>query len=440
MADAATQHILPTQRNVDIALGMLHSYGCRCHEDGGACARCLVDRDNYRFASSLSKGAAIEWLTLQKEGAIAIPDSIRASHPDTTVIFQPLKALVRKAVSDDETSSIILCASDINGDCAVSDWTSMHSEMGRLIKKAVERGKSVTVMVEYHPELHASLVDKLPYIGLQDKFPDCTVKFISDMGPFKTALVTSSLSHVQHYFTDHNDALPLSDQWGDACSRLYSEGCSPVFAETDAPSYPAQSSEIIRQGIAVTSRFQVGKYFSEVIAPCTLRQEDIDTLSTLLQGKGVDVTFSDMYVNSALASLMLVHLIKEMRDLFGFTIRNLTLQLDSSKRKCQNYSWTDTTVISRNWDSAEKADEYTDGRCSNVLGVSPVHSTQDADHHRWLRLDLGDGRKVEIRPDHGISGGYRSYAQYADRNDLDDQVMVYRNNEDVLYYIIIKNR
>lgn len=424
----------------DIALRMLHGYVCRCHEDGGACARCLVDRDNYRFASSLSKGAAIEWLTLQKEGAIAIPDNIRASHPDAGVVFQPLKELVRKAISDDETSSVILCISDINGNCAVSEWTSIHSEMGRLIKKAVERGKSVTVMVEYHPELHTSLVDRIPYIGLQDKFPDCTIKFISDMGPLKTALVTSSASHVQHYFTDHDDALPLSDQWGDACSRLYSEDRSPVFAETAAPSYPAQSTEIIRQGIAVATRFCVGKYFSEVIAPSILRREDIDTLSTLLQRKDVDITFSDMYVNSALASLMLVHLIKEMRDLFGFTIRNLTLQLDSTKRKCQNYSWTDNTVISRNWDSAEKADEYTDALCSDVLGVSPVHSSQDADHHRWLRLDLGDGRKVEIRPDHGISGGYRSYAQYADRNDLDDQVMVYRNNEDVLYYIIIKNR
>jgi hypothetical protein len=316
----------------------------------------------------------------------------------------------------------------------------MQSEMGRLIKKAVERGKNVTVIVEYHPELHTSLVDRVPYIGLQDKFPDCTVKFVSDMGPLKTALITSSASHVQHYFTDHDDALPLSDQWGFACGRLFSDDREPVLIETVAPSYPAQSKEIIRQGIALASRFRVGKYFSEVVAPSVLRREDIDTLVALLQGNAVEITFSDMYVNSILASLMLVHLIKEMRDLFGFTIRSLTLQLDSTKRKCQNYSWTENTFISQNWESAEEADEFTDGLCSDVLGVSPIHSTQDASHHRWLRFDLGDGRRIEIRPDHGISGGYRSYAQYADRNVLDDQVMVYRNNEDILYYIIIKNR
>jgi len=424
----------------DIALRKLHEYSCRCHEDGGACARCLIDRDNYQFSAFLSKAAAMEWLTRQKERANEIPASIQASYPDARAVFQPLKTILSQAISDTETSSIFLCASDQNGDCSVSEWTSIHSEMGRFIKRAVERGVKVTILVEYHPELHVSLVDRIPYIGLMDKFPDCTVKFVSDMGPFKTALITSSAAHVQHYFTDHIDVLPFSERWGNDCSRLFADDHIPALNEIASPSYPSQSKEIIRQGVAVASRFRVGKYFSDVIAPGVLHREDIDTLDTLLRGKDVDITFSDMYVNSALASLMLVHLIKEMRDLFGFTVRSLTLQLDSPKRKCQNFSWTENTVISYNWDSAEKADEFTNRLCSEVLGVSPLHSTQDADHHRWLRLELENGRKIEIRPDHGISGGYRSYAQYADCDSLDGQVMVYRNNEDVLYYIIIKNR
>ena len=75
-----------------------------------------------------------------------------------------------------------------------------------------------------------------------------------------------------------------------------------------------------------------------------------------------------------------------------------------------------------------------------MLGITPTHSSQDADHHRWLRIETEDGGKVEIRPDHGISGGYHSYFHYVDLDNLDDQVMVFRNNEDVLYYIIIKSR
>ena len=424
----------------NIALRKLHEYSCRCHEDGGACARCLIDRENYRFSAFLSKSAAMEWLTLQKERANEVPASIRATHPDAGVVFQPLKTIVARAISNQETTDIVLCASDLNGDCAVSEWTSIHSEMGRFIKKAVERGVKVTIAIEYHPELHSSLVDRIPYLGLRDKFPDCTVKFVSDMGPLKTALISSSASHVLHYFTDHEDVLPFSEEWGNACSRLYAESQAPVLTEIDAPSYPVQSSEIIRQGLATASRFRVGQYFSEVIAKSVLRREDIDSLSSLLCGKNVDITFSDMYVNSALASLMLVYLIKEMRDLFGFSIKTLTLQLDSPRRRCQNYAFSDNSVINYNWENASDADAYTDELCENVLGITPTHSSQDADHHRWLRIETEDGGKVEIRPDHGISGGYHSYFHYVDLDNLDDQVMVFRNNEDVLYYIIIKSR
>ena len=422
----------------DIALRMLGEYSCKCHEDGGACTRCLVDRDNYREAEFLSKGAAMEWLAMQKERAIEVPAAIKVSHPDAAVIYHPLKGVAMQAISQQETSSISFFVSDLGGDCTLSEWTSIHSEMGRLIRKAIERGKEVTLLVEYHPELHTSLVDRLPYIGLQRMFPDCTVKFISDMGTLKTALVTHSASHAQHFFTDQRDALPFSDEWGSACNRLFADGRVPAYQEIPAPSYPLQAAEVIRQGMASVTQFPVGKYFSKVIAPCTLQGGDLNTLKGMLQGQRVDLSFSDMYVNSALASLMLVHLIKEMRDLFGFSIRSLTLQLDSPKRRCISPGFTSYSFINYNFPCAQEADSYTDDLCLNELGIQPVHSSQDANHHRWLRIQLPDGRKVEIRPDHGISGGYRSLETYMDRDYLDEQTLVYRNNEDVLYYVIIK--
>lgn len=423
----------------NIALRKLREYPCNCHEDGGACARCLVDRDNFRYSEFLSKAAALEWLTVQKERAIEVPEDIRSIHPEASVIYHPLKGLFSQAVSHSEISSIILCTSDLNGDCSITDWTSLHSEMGRLIKKAIERGKKVTIMVEYHPELHTALVDRIPYIGLKEKFADCTVKFVSDMGKLKTALITYSASHIQHYFTDQDNALPLSDQWGDTCCRLFADNQVAALNEIAEPTYPMQSSEIIRQGLSSASRFPVGKYFSEAIAPGVLHREDIDSVNTLLRGNHVVISFSDMYVNSALASMMLVYLIKELKDLFGFTIDRLSLQLDSPRRKCQNYAFSENSMISHNWDNVTDADAYTDELCFNVLGITPDHSTQDADHHRWLRIELADGRKVEIRPDHGISGGYHSYSQYMELDSLDEYTMVYRNNEDVLYYIIIRN-
>ena len=424
----------------NIALRKISGYPCNCHEDGGACARCLVDRDNYRYSEYLSKSDAIEWLTMQKERAIEVPLSVRESHPEAIVIYQPLKSLVSRAIAQQEVSSLTLFVSDQNGEYTITDWTSIQSEMGRLVNRAIERGKTVTIVVEYHPELHTSLVDRVPFIALQEKFPDCKVSFVSDLGEIKSALILESSAKTQHFFTDQGDSLPFSNEWGNTCSHLFADSVAPMLQEIEAPSYPRQSSEIIRQGITSASRFQVGNYFSAAIAPGLLTREDIDTIEAMLRGQMVRISFSDMYMNSAMASLMLVYLIREMQDLFGFIIGDLTLQLDSPKRKCQNYLFSENSAINYNWESASDADNYTDTVCRNVLGVLPVHSSQNADHHRWLRIETTNGRKVEIRPDHGISGGYHSNSQYMDVDNLDDQVMIYKNNEDVLYYIVIKTQ
>ena len=127
-----------------------------------------------------------------------------------------------------------------------------------------------------------------------------------------------------------------------------------------------------------------------------------------------------------------------MKSLFGFSINNVTLQLDSPKRKCVNDRFNNWTPISMNFSCKEDADEYTDQLFQDVFDIDAEHSFNDADHHRWLRFETEDGGLVEIRPDHGISGGYKSDSKYMNLDSLSGSVSASRNNEDVLYYVIIK--
>ena len=53
--------------------------------------------------------------------------------------------------------------------------------MGKLINNAIVNSKKISLVVEYHPELHSSLSNKLPFINLKDKFPDCEVTLVKDM-------------------------------------------------------------------------------------------------------------------------------------------------------------------------------------------------------------------------------------------------------------------
>ena len=411
---------------------------CNCHVDGGACARCLVDRNNYRYASLLSKAKVLNWLNRQKNKALDLPSHVKTVSPSAKVVYQSLKDIVKQSIKDSETKRITLCVSDLSDDSAVTDWSSVRSEMGKYIYTAVSNGKTIALAIEYHPELHSSLPEKLPFINLKDKFPDCEVTLIKDMGELKTAIIVETDNKLRRYFTDKESALSFSNNWGKDCSHVFVDANPVTFSNQEEPTYVVSPSQVVREGLTQATTFQIRNYFSSAIAPYVLKQQDIDMLLQVLRGKHVDITFSDMYVNSALASLMLVYLIKEMQQLFSFTIDNITLQLDSPKRKCVNERFNDWTPIGMNFPCKEDADEYTDNLFVNVLDVAPEHSFNDADHHRWLKIETEDGGRVEIRPDHGISGGYKSDSKYMNLDSLNGSVSVVRNNEDVLYYVIIK--
>ena len=118
------------QEIFDIARKDLEETNCNCHVDGGACARCLVDRNNYRYSHLLSKAKVMDWLNRQKGKALDVPSSIKAISPSAKVVYQSLKDIFKQANNDSEVKKLTLCVSDESDDYAISDWSSVRSENG----------------------------------------------------------------------------------------------------------------------------------------------------------------------------------------------------------------------------------------------------------------------------------------------------------------------
>lgn len=421
------------QKIFDVARTALEDSPCKCEEDGGACTSCLIDRNNYRYSNKLSKAKALGCLQRQKHGAIKVPESIKNISSNATAVYQNIKTVANAAVASSETQEMAFFVSDNTGDYAISHWTSIKSEMGKLLKHAIENDVKVYIVVEYHPEYHTSSADMVPFIGLAEKFPDYEVKFVKDLGKTKTLLTVKTSDSYKRYFTNDENVMSFSNNWGKECHNLFVDTEEISLQTIPEPTYHVESHEIVRQGLTKATSFPVCNYFSQAIALSILEKSDIDELTNVLRGKRVHITFSDMYVNSALASLMLVYMIDEMRTLFGFSISTMMLQLDSPRRKCNNDRFNDYTQVSYNFPTKEEADRYTDDLIEDVLGVDADHSFADASHHRWLRITTSDGDVVEIRPDHGISGGWKTSSTYMNLDTLDGNVRVYKTGEDVLY-------
>jgi superfamily II DNA/RNA helicase/rubrerythrin len=427
------------QEIFDIARDNLEKAACNCQDEGGACTSCLIDRNSYRFANLLSKSKVLNWLHRQKGKKVEVPQEIRLKSPSAKVVYQSLHDIFKQAVDDSDVCNITLCVSDLTDDTVLSEWTSIRSEFGKLIARATNNGKKVNLLMEYHPELHHTLTERIPFIDLKLKLSNCDeVDLIKNMERIKTAIVVNKVDDTcLHYFTDQEDVLSFSSNWGKNCNRLFMDDTAFTYEKQDQPSYEEMPNQVVREGTTDITSFVVSNYFSKAIASI-LQPDDIDLMKDILFRKVVNITFSDMYVNSALSSLMLVYLIQEIKNLFGLTINNVTLQLDSPKRKCNNEHFNDWTYINLNFEKKEDADEYTNNLFKKVLDVEPDFSPNDADHHRWLKIETTEGGIVEIRPDHGISGGYKSDSKYMNLNTLNGSVLVTRNNEEVLYYIIIR--
>lgn len=424
---------------MDIARHLLADYSCRCEINGGACARCLVDRNNYRVADKLCKGLAMDWLERQKGKVVTVPTGIKKENPNAKIIYRSLYDIAKDATANPETTFLTFIVSDAMGDYAVTDWNSIRSDMGKLIGRAVDYGKHVSIIIEYHSELHTTAVEQMPFIDLSSKFPDCDIAFVNDLGATPTALIIESSHGTDRYLTDDKDLISFSNQWGKGREYVFFDNQSTHFETQQPPTLHEDATEILRQGETDATEMTVRHYFRDIIAKAALRQSDIDLLSDILKNRHVRISFSDMYVNSALASLMLVYLIEDMRQHFGFHIDSVSLRLDSPRRKCNNERFNDYTYISCNFPNASQADRFTSELFESVLSITPDFSPLDAKHPRWLKIETSDGGSVEIRPDHGISGGWYSRSTYMNLNILGGNVKAQRYPEEVvLYYIIIK--
>jgi hypothetical protein len=422
-----------------IARRKIHEYTCNCDKDGGACAKCLVDRNNYRYSKRLSRVKAMDWLDSQSERTLKVPDNILSVSPDAVAVLNNLKTVAKQAIENTNVVALTFCVSDMASSCVINDWCSINSEMGKLLNTAVAYGKSVSIHIEYHPEIHESNADKYPFVDLALRFPDCNVSFIKDTGEIKTGLVLKYNSGQVRYFCHSVELLSFSNDWGTYDYPLYCDSKAYNYVIQEEPIIDHTPSELILEGLAPVPSFRIKNYFSKVIAPGVLRTgEDLELLENVLKHKRVNIFFSDMYVNSALASLMLVYLVKELRDMFDLRIDKIELQLNSQKRKCENPRFSDYAPISYNFKTSSQADEYTNNLFNEVLDIKPAKSLLDAEHHRWLRFTTSDGGIVEIRPDHSISGGWRSSSTYMSLVTLDGSTIAVKNFGDILYYMIIK--
>ncbi len=421
---------------------LIATYQCHCETNtSGACVHCLVNRNSQRYEKHLSKYKLVTWFAGQ---TMSLTPSTITGAP---AIPMTLKHLVTEKICSANVTGLTFCvdASEMN----IDDWVSRDGEMGSLLHECDKHGKSVTIFVSNVPSVAKgnTLPEIIPFADLPSKFP-YTVEAIDSLeqtpGVYSALIVDGTVRSHYHYFVEQQGALPFTEKWGDSCNALYGDQAVPTFNHESFPTIAQiialnRPTNYIRSGSIQSMNTTTGRFYADVIQANVLQHGDVADMATILGGKRVNITFSDSYVNSALASLMLTYLIKSVKNQFGFTINRLDLQFQATNRNCNNPRWNDYTPIHYSFPDANTADDYTKKQFEDILNVTPNFLSGIPDHYRWLRFQPeGEDCYVEIRPDYGISGGWQSNRIYMDALILDGSTQIRTKlNTEIVYYVFI---
>jgi hypothetical protein len=428
------------QRVFDLALTRLESATCCCEEGNGACTNCLIDRRTTRYSNLLSKARALYWLKKQRAGVIQVPENVIAVSPNAQASRLSLKECVSEIINSDtrRPKDISFFVTSAIEDISVTDFASQRTQIGSLIHHAIAKGINVSINIEYD-ENNVNERTKAMLCNLDQKIPDCNIRFIAGMGNWKTALsVKYDNNTFKRYFTDDANALLFSDNWGEGSNIIYFDDVEPTYQDIQAPVFDNHNENGLVHEIYINdTKLKIQEYYKHIIAP--LNENCKKSIRDILTNKNVEITYSDRYVNSALAALMLTYLIYGIKDEYNINISTIRLNLNWRGRACNNLRFDESSYISRDFGTAEDADNYINDLMYGVLGIQPIQVNHIPDHYRWLKIMNNRGEFLEIRPDHGISGAWTSQQLYMNLESLDGNLIVSKNNDNEpdLYYIII---
>ena len=451
------------QRVFDRAAELLNGYPCNCdNNEHGACANCLVDRKTQYNPDLLSKRKAMAWLRNQRGLLTTVPASILAACPNAKSSYRDLVSILRNAVHDKEVTGIRIFADDTERDFNPEDWSRTDRPIGSLLHDALMKGKNVILTLFYRGNDHKDAASLLPYATLSARFSNFSVEGVAYESDIKSCLgVITTLSET-HYFVEASQALPMNSEWGAGCSAVFFDNSVPNLVPVSLPS-PGDvlnmvgSDGIFKDGrlwVNTNGSLKLSHVFSDAIARVTnMTPADLDKINSAFCGKRVTVEYSDNYIMSLLHCQILVGVIAELKSIFSFIIADDGLKFHikspstNAMRPINNY-YSPYSSIHDNFDIVPSRDNYLIALSNNVLGVIPaLPSGQFIDHHRWLRIKNEDGDVLEIRPDHGIAGGWNtvnatlSYVDYDLTNPtLDKDCLITKeyNNTDILYYVIFQ--
>lgn len=380
---------------LEMAYLALKNCDCEC-----ACTKCLIDRSSQWYLNYLDRHKALEWLELELKSRTA-PEEITNLIPGATSVTSDFTTELSQLSRNKDINSLYFFI-----DNNLSDWSPDDFPYLRMMKELELSGVNIGFVVDKKLDL-SSLSTSLRSIVLPAliKYPFGYYEQVIPASLCPLCYVRFNDGTLKTYFGNKDIDNSFTSKWGngDVFSSIRTFPIS--ISDIDAVSLVQELSEK-EDSMMFDSRLHdncsLHSFFNCL---SNERRNDWSKINQNLSGKSVDITYSDRYLKTPLGIMLLANLISSISNDFGLKISSLKIFV--SKIRETGYNNSVTTILDQDFSDNDTRNEFIESALLNLCGIRPeICDNGYIEHERCLSINSDDD-ELCIRPDAGISNGWK---------------------------------
>lgn len=402
-----------------------------------ACTKCLINRSSQWYLDELDRIKALDWLNLEFDTRVVVPEEIQNISPDTKQVTKEIGVELQRWLDRSSSEEFTVFIDNDSSSWNDTNWGLIEraKEFKFVLHKTVNfvilgtpKNNLVTFSIVKGLESWANVyIMELPKEN--ELFPLATIKMQSQ-----------DTNIYQNFYSQLPNNL-FNESWGKN-ELVYTDDREINY---EIQSYtPQLETNSNLDKFYITQRKTTSNDLANVFVE-SLKTKNSNLWSKIessFSGKVVSIAYSDRYIVSKFSAMLTLQFIQTLSEKLELEIESLQLNLLSVKeenRTCLKVwdNWNENgdrnTFVRNAIIDMELVDQE-----SLILNVSNRLS-----HYRQLVIE-SESHVLTIQPDGGISHGWRYDKNDADYNDgdydmieYDEEIKLYNTtgNDGIQYFV-----
>lgn len=408
---------------------------CNCAK---ACTKCLINRSSQWYLDELDRLKALEWLNLEFNTRVIVPESIHIISPNASQVTREIATEIHRWIDRSSSTELTIFIDNDSDNWDVESWKLLDKvkEFSFVLHKVVNFvliGKP-TINIKSYSEI----------LGLKSWANVFIMNNPLTEGECPLAIVkmeNQGAFSVRHFFSQRTNN-GLNESWG---KNNY------VYVDDRLVNYeisnfePALSSDSNIKLFYIYQERATSSIIADILIDILANNHEYfwQKVKAYFGNSSVTISYSDRYIVSKFSAILALQFIQKFAHILNLDIEHLKLNIQPIRRD----NLRPCLKVWDQWNSDSERKEFIQNAVCELRIVSEndlvLNVTSRSAHYRQLVIE-SENHVLTIQPDGGIAHGWKfdkdpniyDDGDYLHVDSRDDIKIVNTTGVDGIQYII----